>query len=35
MTINVDIPLYTTSKIPLLQREAHAYYGHMSTVPTH
>lgn len=35
MTINVDIPHYTTSKEALLHREEHTYYGHMITVPTH
>lgn len=35
MTINVDIPHYTTSKTPLYHREAHTYYGHMIIVPTY
>src|SRR4051812_11697329 len=35
MTINVDIPHFTNSRNALYHREAHTYYGHMSTVPTH
>lgn len=35
MTINVDIPHYTTSKTPLYHREEHTYYGHMIIVPTY
>ena len=35
MTINVDIPHYTTSKEQLTHREVHAYFGHLSTVATH
>jgi hypothetical protein len=35
MTINVDIPHYSSSKDQLYHREVHAYFGHLSTVATH
>ena len=35
MTINVDIDHYSPTNEGLKHKEAHAYYGHFSTIPTH
>ena len=35
MTINVLLNHYTKLNEPLYHREVHAYYGHLSTIPTH
>lgn len=33
MTLNVDLPHYTTMNDSLTHREVHTYYGHLSTIP--
>ena len=35
MTINVELEHYSAEKrkVPLLEREVHAYYGHLATLP--
>ena len=35
MTINVELNHYTLMKEELKHREVHAYFGHLSTVPTY
>lgn len=34
MTINVDIPHFSTDNNDLRHAEVHAYYGHLSAIPT-
>lgn len=37
MTINADLNHYNerNRSVPLKHKEVHAYYGHLSTVPTY
>lgn len=34
MTIDANLEHYTTSESPLYHEQLHAYYGHLSAVPT-
>ena len=35
MTINIDLQHYSSHNGFLKHNEVHAYYGHLSTIPTH